>query len=402
MRVLIPPSPLVRKHWLTTEAFPVKIAPAHGIGRHSHSSRNKEKGPLKLGIIGLPGSGKSTVFRALTGGIESGEHRGHQDPTLGVVRVEDERLDWLVEYQKPKKITPVHVEYLDIAGITGEGKPGTSIGDRVLAHIRPLDALILCVRFFDSPVLGPSKPLKDYQAVEDEMIISDLAMVEKRVERLEKDIRKGRKDLVEEFELLQEARKILDAGAPLRKQKDLAEAEKLRGFAFLSAKPQLVVVNAGEDKSRDEIASVLDELSAKVEGQANVALDWLYADTEAEIVRLPPEDAKEFLSDLQLDEGAKNRIIRKSFEFLRLIVFFTVGEPEVRAWPLKKGLTAVKAAGTVHSDMERGFIRAEVVSYADFREAGSMANAQKAGKFRLEGKDYLVKDGDIVLYRFNV
>jgi ribosome-binding ATPase len=357
---------------------------------------------LKLGIIGLPGSGKSTVFRALTGGLESGEHRGHQDPTLGVVRVEDERLNWLVDYQKPKKITPVHVEYLDIAGITGEGKPGTSIGDRVLAHIRPLDALIHCVRFFDSPVLGTSRPLKDYQAVEDEMIISDLAMVEKRLERLEKDIRKGRKDLVEEFELLQEARKVLDAGAPLRTRLEIAESDKLKGFAFLSAKAQLIVLNAGENRNREEIRETLDELSAQVEGQANVALDWLYADTEAEIARLPEEDAKEFLSDLQLDEGAKNRIIRKSFDFLHLIVFFTVGEPEVRAWPLKKGLTALKAAGTVHSDMERGFIRAEVVSYSDFREAGTMTAAQKAGKVRLEGRDYQVKDADIVLFRFNV
>lgn len=357
---------------------------------------------MKLGIIGLPGSGKSTVFRALTGGIESGEHRGHQEPALGVVRVEDERLNWLVAYQKPKKITPVHVEYLDIAGLTGEGKPGTSIGDRVLAHIRSLDALIHCVRFFDSPISGTSRPLKDFQAVEDEMIISDLAMVEKRLERLEKDIRKGRKDLVEEFELLQEARKALDAGAPLRTLPQVADSDKLKGFAFLSAKPQLIVLNAGENKNRDDIRAVLDELSAQVKEQAHVALDWLYADTEAEIARLPEEDAREFLSDLQLDEGAKNRIIRKSFEFLHLIVFFTVGEPEVRAWPLKKGLTAVKAAGTVHSDMERGFIRAEVVSYKDFREGGSMAAAQKAGKVRLEGRDYEIKDGDIVLFRFNV
>lgn len=334
--------------------------------------------------------------------MEAGEHRGHLDPAVGVVRVEDERFNWLVDYQKPKKITPVHVEYLDIAGITGEGKPGSSIGDKVLAHIRSLDALIHCVRFFDSAVLGPSKPLKDFQAVEDEMIISDLAMVEKRLERVEKDVRKGKKELQEEFDLLQEARTVLDAGAPLRKRPDIAESDKLKGFAFLSAKPQLIVVNAGENRNRDEIRGVLDELAALVEGQANVALDWLYADTEAEIVRLPPEDAKEFLSDLELDEGAKDRIIRKSFEFLRLIVFFTVGEPEVRAWPLKKGLTAVKAAGTVHSDMERGFIRAEVVGYTDFREAGSMANAQKAGKFRLEGRDYVIKDGDIVLFRFNV
>jgi ribosome-binding ATPase len=357
---------------------------------------------LKLGIIGLPGSGKSTVFRALTGGIESGDRRGHQEPTLGVVKVEDDRLDWLVAYQKPKKITPVHVEYLDIPGISGEGKPGGSIGDKVLSHIRPLDAFIHCVRFFDSPILEPAQPLKDYHSVEDEMILSDLAVVEKRIERLEKDIRKGRKELVEELELLIQARSVLDAGKPLSSDVGTFDADRLRGFAFLSLKPQLVMLNAGDDKSREEIRAVMEELQQQVEGQAHVSLDWLYADAEAEIARLPEQDAQEFLNDLDLDEGAKNRIVRKSFELLHLMVFFTVGEPEVRAWPLKKGQTAVKAAGTIHSDMEKGFIRAEVIAYQDFVEAGSMAAAHKAGKVRLEGKDYSMKDGDIVLFRFNV
>jgi ribosome-binding ATPase len=357
---------------------------------------------LKLGIVGLPGSGKTTVFRALTGGIESGDRRSHHEPGLGVVKVEDERLDFLADYQQPKKVTPVHVEYLDIPGISGERKPGGSIGDKVLAHIRPLDALIHCVRFFDSVMLGPAQPLKDYRAVEDEMILSDLAVVEKRLERVDKDMRKGRKELAEEFDMLGQARAVLDAGKPLRSDPETRESERLRGFAFLSSKPQLIMLNCGDTKTREEIRTVMAELSAEVEGQPNVMLDWLYADAEAEIVRLSEEDAREFLNDLDLDEGAKNRITRKSFELLNLMVFFTVGEPEVKAWPLKKGQPAVKAAGTIHSDIEKGFIRAEVVSYRDFVEAGSMAAVHKAGKMRLEGRDYQLKDGDIVLFRFNV
>lgn len=357
---------------------------------------------MKLGVIGLPGCGKSTVFRALTGGVEPAERRGHQDATVGVVTVQDERFDFLVNYQKPKKVTPARVEYTDIPGIAGEGKPGGSIGDRVLSNIRPLDAMIHCVRFFDSVVVGPATPLKDHQAVEEEMILSDLSIVEKRVERLEKDVRKGRKDLAEELELLVAAQAALDAGEPLRKRPDLMESDKLRGYAFLSAKPQLVMLNAGDEKSREEIADMMEELRKRVGDQPGIAIDWLFADAEAEIARLSEEDAREFLNDLELDEGAKTRIVRKSLELLNLIVFFTVGEPEVHAWPLRKGQPAVKAAGTIHSDIERGFIRAEVVSYEDFHAAGSMAAASKAGKVRLEGKDYQLNDGDIVLFRFNV
>ena len=358
---------------------------------------------MKLGIIGLPGRGKTTVFRALTGGIDSADHRGGQhEPAIGVVKVHDSRLDFLVDYQKPKKVTPVHVEYLDIAGITGEGKPGRSIGDKVLAHIRPLDALVHCVRFFDSSSLGDPHPLRDFKAVEEEMILTDLAVVEKRLERVAKDFERGRKELAEELHLLEQARSVLDEGKPLRLFPPSMESEKLRGFSFLSCKPQLVLINSGENKSRQEIDAVLNRITDHLAGHPGIVLDYLCADTEAEIARLSPEDAAEFLSEMQLEEGAKERITKTSFELLNLIVFFTVGEPEARAWQLEKGKTAVKAAGTVHSDMERGFIRAEVVSFEDFKEAGSMAAAHKAGKVRLEGRDYVIRDGDIILFRFNV
>ncbi len=357
---------------------------------------------MKLGIVGLPGSGKSTVFRALTGGAENTDRKGHDDPRLGVVKVEDPRLDALVAYQNPKKVTPVTVHYLDIAGITGEAKAGRTIGDRVLAHMRPLDALVHCVRFFESPSLGPSQPIAEFRSVEEEMILTDLASVEKRLERAEKDYRKGKKDLAEELELLTEARALLDQGSPLRLRPELTESEKLKGFAFLSAKPELVLVNAGDDKPPAQVRDIVSQLKFQIEGQLRIDVDWLYADTEAEMARLTPEEAEEFLAEMELEEGAKQRIIKTSFRLLGLIVFFTVGEPEVRAWPLREGLSALKAAGTVHSDMERGFIRAEVVSFADFEKAGTMHALHKTGKMRLEGKDYVVKDGDIVLFRFNV
>ena len=357
---------------------------------------------MKLGIIGLPASGKSTVFRALTGGMDPATGKGHREPALGVVHVDDERLDYLADHHKPQKFTPVQVEFLDIAGLTGEGKPGREIGDTVLGHIRALDALVHCIRYFDSPVLGAANPLQDFENVEDEMILSDLAVVEKRIERLEKDIQRGRKELVDELELLKQARACLNEGKPLRSAPSVANAEKLKGFSFLTAKPELFLLNAGDDKSREDIDAMQKKILEHLEDQPYVMVDSLYADAEAEIARLDPEDAKEFLNELQLEEGAKSRIIKKSFELLQLIVFLTASEKEVRAWPLKKGANALTAAGTIHTDIQKGFIRAEVVSFSDFKETGSMAEAQKAGKFRLEGKDYLVQDGDIIHFRFNV
>jgi GTP-binding protein YchF len=357
---------------------------------------------LKLGIIGLAGSGKSTVFKALTGGVESTARHGHQEPGLGIVKVEDKRVDFLADYHKPKKVTPAVVEYLDIPGISGEARTGRTLGEKVMPFLRPLDALVHCIRFFDSPALGSPTIQQDFLSGEEELILSDLGVVEKRIERIEKDVARGKKDLAEELELLREANKYLDEGKPLRLFQHAMESEKLKGFAFLSAKPELLLLNAGENKSVEEIESGLEQLRGIVKGQPYIGLDWLYADTEAEITRLSEEDAREFLKDLDLEEPAKNRIISKSFGLLDLIVFFTAGEPEVRAWQLKKGQNALKAAGTVHPDMERGFIRAEVVAYDDFKQAGSMAAAHKAGKVRLEGKDYTVHDGDIILFRFNI
>jgi GTP-binding protein YchF len=357
---------------------------------------------LKLGIIGLPGSGKTTVFKALTGGKDPGESKGHQGPGVGVVTVEDSRLDFLVERYKPKKVTPVHVEYLDIAGLTGAGQSAREVGDRVLAHIRPVDALIHCVRFFDSPSLGSAAPLKDFRSVQEEIILADLAVIEKRVERIGKDMKKGRKELAEELALLENARSVLESGKPLRFFGPAVDSETLRGFGFLSSKPELILLNAGDDRDADRMCSAVEEFNASLEGEPHVAVDWIYADTEAEIARLDADDAREFLAELGLQETSRNRIIQRSFSLLRLIAFFTVSDKEVRVWPLRKGENALSAAGTVHTDMQRGFIRAEVISSKDFREAGSMAQAQKKGQVHLEGKEYVVNDGDIIFFRFNV
>lgn len=357
---------------------------------------------MKLGIVGLPGSGKTVVFKALTGGVEVLERKGRQEPGIGVVKVSDPRLDFLADYHKPKKITPVHVEYLDISGLSGDSKPGRSLGDKIIAHIRPVEALVVVLRFFDSPALDSPDPIRDYKRIEDEMILSDLVTVEKRLERITKDMQRGKKELSEELDLLLEAKNLLDDGQPLRLSPVIVQSEKMRGFAFLSAKPELILVNAAEDKPRQEIQGIVNSISELPVICPGVMVDWLYADTEAEIARLSPEEAEEFLSEMSLEEGAKDRIIKKSFDLLNLIVFLTAGEPEVRAWPLIKGKTALKAAGVIHSDIERGFIRAEVVAFDDFKQLGSMAAASKAGKLRLEGKDYVVQDGDIVLFRFNV
>ncbi len=357
---------------------------------------------MKLGIVGLPGSGKTVVFKALTGGVEVLDRKGRQEPGIGVVKVSDYRLDFLAKYHKPKKVTPVHVEYLDISGISGDSKSGHSLGDKILAHIRPVEALVVVLQFFESPSMEAPDPVRDYNLIQDEMILSDLVTIEKRLERISKDMQRGRKELLEEHDLLHQAKDMLDQGSPLRLSPGIVQSEKMRGFAFLTAKPMIALVNAGEEKSREDIQEYLTKLSESAGGASGVMVDWLYADTEAEIARLSPEEAEEFLSEMSLDEGAKDRIVKKSFSLLNLIVFLTAGEPEVRAWPLSKGKTALKAAGVIHSDIERGFIRAEVVAFDDFRKYGSMAAASKAGKVRLEGKEYVIQDGDIVLFRFNV
>jgi GTP-binding protein YchF len=371
--------------------------PANSTGHHERNHI------VKLGIVGLPGCGKSTVFRALTGLSEVEGRKPSHEPSVGVVKVADERMDFLVKSFHPKKITPIEIEFLDFGSAAGEGPPGRGVSDRLLGAMRTLDAFVHCIRFFDSAALGTAAPLRDFAQLNDDFCLADLGVVEKRIERVAKDVKKGRKDLEEELALLGKARTVLEAGKPLRTLPEAADSPILRGFSFLTAKPYLVLVNAGDDKSTQESEGILNELLQTIAGAGDSALgDWLYGDAEAEITRLEEADAREFLAELGLTKPAAARVVSKAFQLLSLITFFTCGEKEVRAWPLKKGLRAPEAAGTVHSDMQRGFIRAEVTAYDHFRELGSMGAAKKAGKVRLEGKDYTIRDGDMVLFLFGV
>jgi GTP-binding protein YchF len=348
---------------------------------------------MKLGIIGLPGAGKSTIFAALTGarGEDSTQKGPRTDQRIGTVRVVDERVDFLAGLFKPKKTTFAQVEYLLPSQVPG-AVPSKS-ENLIWAEIRVCDALIHVVRNFlaSGGVAPEAEP--DFWRVEEEMILNDLAVTEKRIERIEMDSRRGNKPNEEEIALLRRCKELLEQGRPLRLDKELADAPLLRGFTFLSGKPQLVILNNDED---DE--SMPDWKTTPERVERTVVRGRL----EMEIASMPPEEAIEFQEEYHIQESALDRVIRNSYELLNLISFFTVLHDEVRAWTIPGGTPALEAAGTVHSDMKKGFIRAEVVSLEHLRVSGSVAEARKSGHVHLEGKEYIVQDGDIIQFRFNV
>ena len=349
---------------------------------------------MKLGIVGLPGAGKTTVFNALTGSAaEVSAYGGSgRDPNLAVVKVPDARVERLSAMYKPRKTTPAQIQYVDVAGTLSARETRASSLDELLRLLRPVDALVHVVRNFERPGEPPS-PQADFDALEAELVFSDLVIVERRLERLEADSRKGKKADPREAELLGEARRLLDQGLALRSDPGVADSPLLRGYAFLSSKPCIVVLNSGEDVP---LGTTTLELSP------GIPLVELKGKLEMELSELPEEEADAFRRDLGLPEPATYQLIRVSHELLGLVSFFTVGEDEVKAWNIRRGTRAQRAAGVIHSDMERGFIRAEVVPYDDLVGLGSHAAAQKAGKVRLEGKDYVVQDGDVINFRFNV
>ncbi len=349
---------------------------------------------MEIGIVGLPASGKTTIFNALTGSEAeiSAFKGGKKDPNLAVVQVPDQRLNRLSEMYKPKKTTPAQVRYVDIGGTVNARDHKESSMDELLRLLRPVDALINVVRNFEFAGEPPS-PQDDFDALESELVFSDLMTVEKRVEKLEKEITKAKRGNPQELELLQKARDILDKGKALRAFPEIAGSPLLRGYAFLSAKPCIVVLNSDDDAELGTCPLELPEGVTMLEIKGRL---------EMELAQLSDDEAELFREDMGLEEPATNMLIKKSYEFLGLISFFTVGPDEVKAWTLRRNTLAPKAAGVIHSDIEKGFIRAEVVSYHDLIEAGSHAAAQKAGKVRLEGKDYIVKDGDVINFRFNV
>lgn len=347
---------------------------------------------MKIGIVGLPGSGKTTIFNALTGSsVETSAYPGgRRDPNLAVVKVPDQRLERLAALYTPRRVVPAQVQYVDVAGTISK-EEGQKAMDELLNLLRPVDALIHVVRGFPFGGLEP-RPQEDYESFESELIFTDLLVVERRLERLTADRKKGKKGDPVEMELLQRAKALLEREEPLRADPELARAPELRGYAFLSAKPCMVVLNLPDEAQGPP----------PLEPAPGTIVIPIRGNLEMELAQLEGEEAEAFREEMGGDEPATNQVIRESYRFLGLISFFTVGEDEVRAWTIRRGTNAQRAAGAIHSDLEKGFIRAEVVSYDDLMAAGSYAAAQKAGKVRLEGKDYIVQDGDILNIRFNV
>ena len=358
---------------------------------------------LRAALIGFPSSGKTTLFQLMTSVKETAGAHGKAEIQVGIAKVPDVRLDRLTALFKPKKHVPATVEFTDIVGATGGAQ---SLVD-VTAY-RNADALLHVVRAFRDPsVPAPREtidPARDVQAMEDELILADLGIAERRLDRLARDLKKGKNaELEREREVLAVCRATLEEGKPLRTL-TLApdDVKRLRGFQFLSAKPLLVVVNLDEADLTGEggATAAIQRLGLKdFAGHANTRLVAVCAKIELEIAQLDPADAKSFLADLSLSESGLDRVIRASYDLLGYISFFTVGEDENRAWSIPRGTNAQWAAGEIHSDIQRGFIRAEVVAYDAFIARGTMAACRDHGELRLEGKEYIVQDGDIINFR---
>ncbi len=345
----------------------------------------------RVGILGLPSSGKTTLFEILMQGAGN-RTAGAGRESLGMVRVPDDRVDRLSALFQPKKTTYTQIQFVDTVAAAGGGKPGK--GPDLFASVRNCDALLAVVRDFDDPsvpVEGGVDPDRDLRTLDAELILNDLVIVETRIERIEKELRIGRKQGEAEHALLVRMRVSLEAGRPLRAETfGPADLKLLRGFQLLSAKPLLVVLNQGEGSTH----------TPSDVGPRALAVG-LRAHLEREIVALPPEERETFRRELGVEEDGLSLVIRACYELLGLIAFFTVGPDEVRAWTLARGETAVDAAGEIHSDLAKGFIRAEVSTWESLIELGGIAGARAQGKLRLEGKEYVVQDGDCLEIRFN-
>jgi GTP-binding protein YchF len=367
----------------------------------------------KLVIIGLPGAGKTTVFNALTHAEAATGTFGAagDEPNLATVKVPDPRLDTLTDLFNPQRKVPADVQYLDVAGIA-KGIAEKGMSGQLLGHLSQADALVHVVRAFEDPNVPHAEetvdPMRDIETLNMELMFSDLGLVEKRITRIESQIQKTRgaeRELAErELALMKKLRGALENEQPLREivdDLDPDDAKILRGFGFLTEKPLLILLNLGEDQLGEAGEKLVAEAKERFSAP-KVGVDGIAGKIEMEIGQLGDEDAAIFMADLGITESGLGRIIRSSFELLGLMPFFTVGPDECRAWTIRRGDTAVEAAGEIHSDIQRGFIRAEVVSYDAMIAAGSMAEVRKAGEFRREGKTYVVQDGDIINFLFNV
>ncbi len=356
----------------------------------------------RFGFVGLPNAGKSSLYNALAGGgaLAAPYPFATTDANVGMAKVPDERLDRLAEMSTSRKVVPATVQFVDIGGLVEGASKGEGLGNKFLGGIREVDAVVFLLRAFADPdVTGPSDPLECLRVVEIELALADLEAVENQVEKRRKAAKQDR-SLVDEVAALDAALAVLSEGTPLyRSDLDPEQRKLLRPYFLLSNKPVMAVVNVGED-DLDRIEEITAPVRAELTGRAEVI--GVCVQLEAEAAQLVGEERIEMLEGLGLGEGALPRFLRAAYQLLGLRTFLTTGEQESRAWTIRNGSTAPQAAGRIHTDFERGFIRAEVIHWDDLLEIGSWSKARDVGKLRVEGKDYVVKDGDVLEIRFNV